>query len=143
MFILSPVVSKVLETEETRELVKAYALLVGQLADFENEKIEVPLHQKSKNSVTSIVSSTFIWRACCRRWICFAFAYVGLWRTRVAFFRGVISCEYVPWRSNADIAVVRSDSVGENHLLYHTHHSSLPQVTHGDISSTLLVCRSR
>lgn len=30
-----------LETEETRELVKAYALLVGQLADYENEKIEV------------------------------------------------------------------------------------------------------
>ena len=27
-------------TEEARELVKAYALLVGQLADFENENIE-------------------------------------------------------------------------------------------------------
>lgn len=28
-----------LATEEARELVKAYTLLVGQLADFENEKI--------------------------------------------------------------------------------------------------------
>lgn len=32
--------SQVLATEEARELVKAYALLVGQLADFENENIE-------------------------------------------------------------------------------------------------------
>lgn len=32
---------QVLETEEARELVKAYALLVGQLADFEEEKIQV------------------------------------------------------------------------------------------------------
>eukprot|EP00752_Nemacystus_decipiens_P011484 g10196.t1 len=33
-------VMQVLATEEARELVKAYALLVGQLADFENEHIE-------------------------------------------------------------------------------------------------------
>ncbi|CAB1108137.1 unnamed protein product [Ectocarpus sp. CCAP 1310/34] len=32
--------NKVLATEEARELVKAYTLLVGQLADFENQNIE-------------------------------------------------------------------------------------------------------
>lgn len=32
---------KVLGTEEARDLAKAYELLVGQLADFENENIKV------------------------------------------------------------------------------------------------------
>lgn len=35
-----PNVSQILATEEARELAKSYTLLVGQLADFENENIE-------------------------------------------------------------------------------------------------------
>lgn len=70
LLILSLISLQVLETEETRELVKVYALLVGQLADFENEKIEVPLHQKYQNGMISVVPSTFLSSAYC--WIWFA-----------------------------------------------------------------------
>lgn len=39
-FLSLSYVSQVLATEEARELAKSYTLLVGQLADFENENIE-------------------------------------------------------------------------------------------------------
>lgn len=41
-------VLKVLGTEEARDLAKAYDLLVGQLADFENEKIKVTSGQSGR-----------------------------------------------------------------------------------------------
>lgn len=53
---ISPFALKVLETEDSRDLTKAYGLLVGQLADFENEKIEVCVVLSSRGILT------------CRRW---------------------------------------------------------------------------
>lgn len=57
---------QVLETEEARELVKSYTLLVGLLADFENENIEVCiiciLNRRRNPFITLFCVSLDLWR---------------------------------------------------------------------------------